>query len=96
MSREEKNPELELYKLVTESVSECGWHSDTEFLVFPYLFELEDFFKGMSRIFGNLLYDDGGVEAHIMGDYACIDLAAMLAGEDIDLERVFPREKFKH
>lgn len=93
---EEENKELELYKLVTEGVSECGWHSDTEFLVFPYLFELNDFIKGMAHIFGNFMFDDGGVEAHIMSDYVCIDLTDMLSGADVVLERVFPKEKFKH
>lgn len=90
------NYDLELYKVVIESVSECGWVSDNEFFVYPYLFELEDFIKRMKTIFGETLFDDGGIEAHIMHGYACLDLTLMLNGYDVDLKKLFPFEEFKH
>ena len=97
MSEEqEANQELELYKLITENNLECGWSSETEFFVFPYLFELNNLIKGITGIFGTFMFDDGGVEARILDGYICIDLAAMLSGADIDLERIFPRDEFKH
>ncbi len=92
----ETNQELELYKLVTNQQAECRWISDTEFVIWLSYYEMADFMEKFSKIFGCCVFDDGGIEAHLMGDYMCLDLASALSGWDIDFEAVFPREEFKH
>jgi len=92
----EPNKELELYKLVTRKKFECGWAGEEEFMVWVYLFELEDFVKCVSGIFGDSAFDEGGVEISLLKDYVCIDLCAMLCDHDIDFKRVFPKDEFKH
>ena len=92
----EINQELELYKLVTNQQAECGWISDTEFYIWLSYYEMADFMEKFSKIFGNCAFDDGGIEAHLVKDYICLDLTNALSGYDIDFEIVFPRENFKH
>jgi hypothetical protein len=92
----EPNYELELYKLITENISEFGWCTESEFIVFPYLFELNDFIKSLSEIFGSDIFDDGGIPATIGDGYACIDIAAVVSDYGVDLVKVFPVEKYKH
>ena len=92
----EINQELELYKLIKNDGSEFGWVNDDEFLVWLYHFQLDNFIKDMTKIFDYGMFDEELVEAHIGKDYIVIDLACMLSGEDIELERVFPKEEFKH
>ncbi len=92
----EINQELELYKLVTNQQSECGWINDTEFYIWLSYYEMADFMEKFSKIFGKCIFDDGGIEAHLMSDYICLDLTNALSGTDIDFEIVFPREEFKH
>ena len=92
----EPNKELELYKLVTNGGFECGWTGEKEFLIWVYLFELEDFVKRISGIFGDFMFEDGGVKIALLKDYVCIDLCTMLCDYDIDFENVFPKNEFKH
>lgn len=92
----EINQELELYKLVKADVSEFGWVNDDKFLVWLYHFQLDNFIKDIIKIFDDGMFDEDSFEAHIQRDYITIDLACLLSGEDIELERVFPKEEFKH
>ena len=92
----ETNYELELYKLITNEISEFGWNSEDEFLVFPYLFQLDDFIKSLSNIFGKSIFDDGHITAHIGDGYACIDMMEIVGNYGIELESVFPIEEYKH
>jgi len=92
----EINKELELYKLVTKDVSECGWVSDTEFNVWLGKFELFGFIEKITNVFGDYMFEDGGIEVRLMKDYICLDLTCLLCDEDIYFESVFPREEFKH
>jgi hypothetical protein len=91
----ERNEELELYKLVTKDVSEFGWVNDTEFNVWLYHFELSDFIKDVIKIFDGCMCDVP-LQAAITKDYVVIDLAGMLFDEDIEIERVFPKDEYKH
>jgi len=76
----EPNKELELYKLVTNGGFECRWTGEEEFIAWIYLFELKDFVKCISGIFGDFI----------------IDLCAMLRDYDVNFERAFPKDEFKH
>lgn len=90
----DKNKELELYKLVTKGEYECGWITDDEFCVWLYLFELDDFVKSISDIFGDYVFDEGGYEIILMKDCVCINLTGML--DEVEFEGVFPKDEFKH
>lgn len=97
------NESLELYKLCctndneydTNMVDELGWISDDEFCVWiPYLF-LKEFIEKLTDIFGNTIFDDGGFDANMQASGVCIDLNAAI-GYIIDLETIFPKEKYTH
>lgn len=95
----DKNYELELYKLITDEedgfINEFGWVSNTEFLVWIYYFHLDGFIEKAIKIFGDGMFDDSGFDANIQADGVCIDLCKMLDGY-LDLEAVFPKEKYQH
>lgn len=98
-----KNYELELYKLITEKdelgisyVDELGWINDTQFCVWVSNYFFKDFIDGMTEIFGYGLYDDGSFDGNIQADCVCIDLCEVLGNYDIDLESIFPKNKYWH
>lgn len=97
------NKELELYKLIMTTdlddkdfsyVSEMGWVKDMFLVWIPYGL-LGDFMQNMKSIFGYGLFDDGAFDANMQSDGVCIDLAEVLDGY-LDIETVFPRDKYKH
>lgn len=90
------NIELELFKLITSEISEYGWDQNGEFLVFPYWFQLDDFFKQLKSIFGNSIFDDGGFQINIEDGYAGFNLVDIVGNYGIDLESIFPIDKYKH
>ena len=94
--------ELSLYKLVLEEdedswscVSEYGWVNNDDFIVWIYHFNVENFIDELYKIFGYGLFDDGGFKANVQRDYMCFDLCEILDGY-IDLEDVFPKDKYRH
>lgn len=97
------NKELELYKLIMTPdlddedfsyVSEMRWENDMFLVWIPYGL-LEGFMENMINIFGYGLFDDGAFDANMQSDGVCIDLAEVLGGF-LDIETVFPKDKFKH
>ena len=96
--------ELALYKLfMTPSpkdsdisyIDEFGWVSNTEFYVWASYLWLKKFMEGLAEIFGNGIFDDGGFNANIQEDGICFDLEEAV-GSYLDLEEVFPKDKFRH
>lgn len=94
---------LELYKLCctdeneynSHMVEELGWISDDEFCVWvPYLFLME-FIEKLTSIFSKNIFDDGGFDANMQSSGVCIDLNNAI-GCYIDLEEIFPKEKYQH
>lgn len=101
----DKNYELELYKLIINPdeedsdisyVDEFGWVSDTEFFVWINLIWFGEFVKRLSDIFGYSLFDEGGIKAIIGSDYVCIDLENFVGMYGVNLEKVFPKSKYRH
>lgn len=94
---------LKLYKLCcTEDniygeclVDELGWINDTQFCIWISYHYLDEFMKDIKNIFGIGLFDDGGFYANMRETSVCIDLCEVV-GNYLDLEKVFPREKYKH
>lgn len=98
------NYALELYKLITTPdeefkdisyVEEFGWINDEQFCVWVNYVWLYEFIKRMREIFGNGMFDEGGVEANMQEYVICIDLCKVLEG-CIDIEDVFPKNKYRH
>ena len=94
--------ELKLYKLLTEIdedewiiVQELGWISNKEFCIWVSYAWIDVLVKELKSIFGYGIFDDGGFDARMQGDCVCIDLCMALEGY-LDLENVFPKEKYKH
>lgn len=97
------NEELELYKLCCTDDNECGstivdelgWINENQFCVWvPYLY-LKEFTERLKKIFGNGIFDDGGFDANMQENGACIDLCEAV-GYSIDIETVFSKEKYQH
>ena len=95
--------ELELYKLCCTDdneyescmVDELGWVNEKEFYVWvPYLY-LKEFIESLRKMFGYGIFDDGSFNANMQSDSVCIDLCETL-GDCVDIESVFPREKYQH
>lgn len=98
----DKNYGLELYKLIMEGdkngfpyVDEFGWISTGEFCVWVSYLWLNDFMNDLKDIFGNGMFDDGGFDANMQEDGVCIDLSEAI-GDYLDIEEVFPKEKYQH
>lgn len=92
------NYELELYKMITDDencIDELGWINDKQFCVWISYFRLDDFMDRAKSIFGYGMFDDGGFNANMQSDGVCIDLYEML-GDYLDIENVFPKEKYQH
>lgn len=98
------NQELELYKLIitpdetdieVSYVQEFGWINEEEFIVWVSYLWLEEFIDRLKEIFGNGLFDEGGFNANMQEDCVCIDLCEAL-GYSVDIEEVFPKEKYQH
>ena len=99
-----KNYGLELYKLVitpdeedldVSYVSEFGWVSDTEFLVWIDFIWFKEFMDRITEIFGYSIFDEANFNANIQSDSVCIDLQDVLYGY-VNVEEVFPKDKYKH
>lgn len=97
------NYELELYKLCYTDdneygiciVDELGWISDNEFCVWVSYLYLKEFMNKLKELFGYGIFDDGGFDANIQTDCVCIDLCEAI-GNFIDIEEVFPKDKYEH
>ena len=96
------NKELELFKLFTETdeyddtlVSEFGWVEE-HFYVWVNYIDVYYFMKKLIEIFGYSLFDDGAFDANMQCDGICFDLEEVLGGYDVNLERVFPKDEYKH
>lgn len=94
-----KNYELGLYKILMipdiPHVSEFGWVKDKEFFVWVDFSDFEEFIKELTGIFGRSVFDEGRFNANIQPDSVCIDLCSVLGGY-VDIEKVFPKDKFRH
>lgn len=94
---------LELYKLCCTDdneysdcfVDELGWISDMEFCVWVSYLYLKEFMEHLTEIFGNGIFDDGGFNANMQEGCVCIDLCEAIGG-CIDVETVFPKDKYQH
>lgn len=97
--------ELALYKLCSTEdneykdylVSESGWTSETDFVVWvphPYFIF---FLKELKKVFGNSLFGrvGEGFSASIKEYDVCINLCNVLSDFDIDLQEIFPKEEYK-
>ncbi len=94
---------LELYKLCCTEDNACdahmadeiGWINNTSFCVWVSYLWIKEFLEELEEIFGYGIFDDGGFTANIQSDYVCIDLCEAI-GSYLDLEEVFPKEKYQH
>lgn len=101
----DENRELKLYKLIMHPdeefndisyVDEFGWVNEKQFCVWISYVWIKEFIDGLKEIFGYGLFDDGTFNGNMQSFCICIDLCAALDGYDIDLERIFPKDKYEH
>ena len=84
--------ELDLYKFITNN--DIEWHrreneGTEDIIIFPNTFQLDDLIKILSPG----LFDDGGVECHLMNGYVCIWMKDICEYSGIDMDRVFTGEE---
>lgn len=100
-----KNYELELYKLIMhpeeddpdfQYVDEFGWINNDEFCVWISHRVWNDFMDQFKKIFGLEISDDGGIAAQIQEDDICFDLQAAVEPYGVNIEEVFPKNKYEH
>ena len=93
---------LELYKLLvtkdneyeTVLADEIRWISADELLVWiPYLW-IKEFMDELVKMFGNSIFDDGSFDGNFQDGCICINLKRAI-GECIDLESIFPKDKYQ-
>jgi hypothetical protein len=96
------NKELELYKLIIspdnddiQYVDEFGWIKD-EFVVWVSKWWWNEFITRLTQILGYSIFDDGGFDAKIQADGIYFTLSDVTDKYGIDLENVFPKEKYRH
>ncbi len=95
------NQELELYKLCVKPddediryVREMGWEN-SEFLVWISYVWLKDFMDRFKQIFGADIFAEGSFGGVFLEDCVCFDLCEAV-GYAVDLENIFPKDKYKH
>lgn len=89
--------ETKLLALFTESdyVDEFGWASNDTLYVWVFYIFLKDFVDELTEILGNGVFDEGGINANMQNDCLCIDVDELL-GSYINVEEIFPKDKFQH
>ena len=101
----QKNYELELYKLIMHPdeddpdiswVDEFGWICGEEFCVWVNILFFKDFMERFKEIFGSEVFDEGGIHAKIQEDCVCFALEDIMEWYGVELENVFPKDKYKH
>lgn len=99
-----RNYELELYKLIIRPdesdsdmcyVQELGWINDKQFCVWIDYLVLSEFICRLKDIFGYGIFDDCGFNGNMQSDCVCIDLCEAIESY-VDIEAVFPKDKYKH
>ena len=94
--------EVALYKMIMlpnendfedSLIEEFGWVKD-EFCVWIIHSMLDEFIQYFIHEFGYCGLDDGGVDVKLQYEYVVINLCELLG--DIDIESVFPKEKYTH
>lgn len=74
-------------------VEEFGWVED-EFCVWIRHSALDEFTQYFIHEFGYCGLDKGGIDVKLQYEDVVINLCELL--EDIDIESIFPKEKYKH
>lgn len=75
-------------------VEEFGWVED-EFCVWIRHSALDEFIQYFIREFGYCGLDEGGIDVKLQNEDVVIDLCELLE-DDVDIESIFPKEKYKH
>lgn len=96
--------EVTLYKMLMLSnendlventlVEEFGWVED-KFCVWIRHSALDEFIQYFIHEFGYCGLDEGGVDVKLQYECVVIDLCELLE-DDVDIELVFPKDKYKH
>ena len=102
--KKEKERNKRIYKLITDShyVPNYGWGDDygdkEKFMVVIGDDYFKDFIDELWEILGRSIYGqyEEGFTAIVQYRVICIDLCAILKNCNIDLEEIFPKEKFKY
>lgn len=75
-------------------VEEFGWVKD-EFCVWIIHSVLDEFVQYFIREFGYYGLDSGGVDVRLQYECVVVNLCELF-GDDVDIELVFPKDKYEH
>ena len=97
------SPEVEFYKMIMlpeedepeyTLCEEFGWVHD-EFLVWISYDQLQDFIEYFIKMFGCCGLDCCDCKADLGVSYVVIDMCKLL-GDTVDIESVFPKDRYQH
>ena len=97
--------EIQLYKLIMNPddrhpdvsyVTEFRWVNDKQFCIWIDYVWVEDFIKGMIEIFGHDIFVAGEIYVNLQPNCLCIDLCEVFEYGDINIEELFPKDKYSH
>lgn len=78
--------------LDTQYTDGCGQEHDRSFSTWDSSVWWHNFIEGLTRIFETGLFEEGRSDANSI----YINLSEVSAGYGIDLENIFPKDKYKH
>ena len=85
----------QLFCIIDDYASECGWVNDTQFCVWINYEDLAAFINELKEVFSAGIFDDGAFDCNMQETGVCIDLCKALEGY-ISLEDVFDKEAYEH
>lgn len=90
--------EVALYKMIMlpeedSLVEDFGWVKD-EFCIWVRHSMLDEFIRYFIHEFGYCGLDNGGVDVRLQNAHVVINLCKLLG--DVDIELVFPKEKYRY
>lgn len=82
----------ELALIIDEYATEFGWINEDCFCIWVSWYWIDNCLDDLRDLYSNSLFDDGGISAKIQDDCICIELSDTF----IDIESMFPKDKYKH
>lgn len=76
-------------------INDFGWVDNEHLYVWINYVFVDDFTNELIAIIDESIFDDGGIEAVMQTFCLCIDVEKLI-GSHIDVEELFPKDKYKH
>ena len=82
----------DLKEIIDEYAEELGWVNAEVFCIWVRWCWIDDFLTDLRILYGCEVFDIEGIKALVQDDYICIELSDTY----IDIEELYPKEKYQH